>query len=440
MKKFLFASAMALGVVTLVSSPALHAQDITIKDPAEFAAYQNAASQSDPKAKAQAEESFLKTYPQSVVKPALLDELLTTYLQVQDQDNALSAASRLLQVDPNNFKAIYYSVVIKKGQCGKTQDQQTCDDAAALAQKGLSIAKPATTSDADWTKMTHAAFPTFHSAIALDDAIKKDFKGAQSEYVSELKLYSDDETKTAGLQDTLLLAQAYSQPGSSQDLKDAIWFYARVWNFAPPQYKAQIEPKLEYYYKKYHGGLDGLDAIKQQAAASEFPADGFSIAQAKSPAEQIHDLISSTPDLNTLALDDKETILALGTKDDADKLWAVLKDKTTGIPALVIESTASSIKLAVSQDARASKVADFVVNLKKPLTDAELALYPAGFEFKSSPDAVISGTFDSYTKVPATDTTSASAQIIMRDGEIFPAEKKKAAVPARKPSPAHHHQ
>jgi len=439
MKKFLFASATTLAGLSLVSAPALRAQqDITIKDQAEYAAYQSATSQSDPKTKASAEESFLKTYPQTVVKQLVLDNLVDTYWSLQDQDDTLNAANRLLQVDPNNLKATLYSVLIKKGQCAKTSDAQACDDGATLAQKGLTIPKPATTSDADWTKLTHVAYPIFHSAIALDDVVsKKDYKGAQGEYASELKLYSDQESQSTGLNDTLLLAQAFSQPGSSQDLKDAIWFYARVWGFAPPQYKAQIEPKLEYYYKKFHGSLDGLDDIKKQAAANVFPPSGFSITAAKSPAEQIHDLVASTPDLNTLALDDKETILALGSQEDADKLWAVLKDKTTGVPATVIEITANQIKVAVSQDAKASNVADFVVNLKKPLTDAEVAQYPKGFEFKAAPAAELAGTFDSYTKVPATDTTSTSAQIIMRDGEVIPAEKK--TTPARKPSPAHHH-
>jgi hypothetical protein len=131
-----------------------------------------------------------------------------------------------------------------------------------VAQKGLAATKPAATSDDEWKKLTHAAYPIFNSAIALDDVVsKKDYKAAQDQYTTELKLFSDDESKSAGLQDSLLLAQAYSQPGSSQQLIPAIWFYARVWDFAPAQYKAQIEPKLEYYYKKYHGGLDGLDAV-----------------------------------------------------------------------------------------------------------------------------------------------------------------------------------
>jgi hypothetical protein len=448
MKKFIFASALALAVSAFVVSPVLRAQDISIKDQAEFNAYQNAASQSDPKAKAAAYEQFLTQYPQTVAKQSVLNELVGIYWTAQDADHTLSAASRVLQVDPNNAQAIVYSVIIKKGQCAKTTDVQTCDDAAALAQKGLTVSKPASFSDAQWQQLQHAGGPIFHSTIALDDVIsKKDYKGAQTEYGSELKLYSDDESKSAGLNDTLLLAQAYSQPGSAQDLKEAIWFYARVWAFAPAQYKAQIEPKLEYYYKKFHGGLDGLDAIKQQAAASVFPPGTISITPAKSPAEQIHDLITQTPDLNTLALADKETILALGSKTvtnpdgtvvtgDADKMWAVLKDKNTGIPGVVIAIAANQVKLAVTQDAKDSKLADFIINLKTPLTDAQLKLYPVGFEFKAAPDAEIAGTFDSYTQVASTDTTSAGAQIIMREGEIIPAEKKK--VPVHKPSPAHH--
>ncbi len=434
MKKFAIASVTALAGLSLVYVPVLRAQQsqpgLTIQNPTEFAAYQNAASQTDPKAKAAAEEDFLKNYPQSVAKSLVLNDLLNTYWQLQDQNDTLSAASRVLQVDPNNPQAILYSVLIKKNQCAQTSDAQTCDDAAALAQKGLAISKPSDMDEAHWTQITHAAYPIYHSAIALDDvASKKDYKDAQSEYSEELKLYSPQESQSNGLNDTLLLAQAYSQPGSAQSLIPAIWFYARVWNFAPAQYKAQIEPKLEYYYKKYHGGLDGLDAIKQQAATSVFPPASFTIAPAKSPAEQIHDLIAATPDLTTLALEDKETILALGSPDDANKLWTLLKDKQTQVPGIVIAATNDQIKVAVTQDAQASKVADFIVNLKKPLTDAELKLYQPGFTFKVSPDAELVGTYDSYTKVPATATTSDSAQIILREGEVVPAEKK---------TPVHH--
>ena len=102
---------------------------------------------------------------------------------------------------------------------------------------------------------------------------KKDFKAAQEDYTEELKMYTDDQSKSQGLVDTLQLAQAYSQPGATQDLPKAVWYlYARVWAYAPPAYKAQIEPKLEYYYKKYHGSLDGLDAAQAAGHGDNLPA------------------------------------------------------------------------------------------------------------------------------------------------------------------------
>ncbi len=443
MKKLVFACLVALASAGFVAGPTLHAQDqggqITIKDPAEYNAYQMFSTQTDPKQKIAAGDAFLEKYPQSVVKKAVLDSLLDAYRATNDSQKVVDTANKLLQIDPSNLKAILYSVLIKKQQCGEKSDAATCDDAAALAQKGLQATKPADTPDDAWKNMTAAAAPIFHSAIALDDAIsKKDFKGAQEAYTDELKLYNDDQAKSQGLVDTLQLAQAYSQPGAAQDLVKACYLYARVWDYAPPQYKAQIEPKLEYYYKKYHGGLDGLDQLKQQAQGSPLPPGTLNITPAKSPAEQIHDLIAQTPDLKSLALADKETVLALGSKDDADKLWALLKDQQTQVPGVVIEADANTVKVAVTQDAKDTKTADFVVNMKKPLTEAELKVVQPGYEFKSAQGAAqLVGTYDSYTQTPATSTTAQAAVIVLRDGEYIPEEKKKAPVhhaPAHRPA------
>ena len=101
---------------------------------------------------------------------------------------------------------------------------------------------------------------------------------------------------------------------------------------------------------------------------------------------------------------------------------------------MVIEAEANTIKVAVTQDAKDTKVADFVVNMKKPLTDAELKVIQPGFEFKTQGGAQLVGTYDSYTQTPATPTTAQAAVIVLREGEYIP-EKKKAA-PVRR-APAH---
>ena len=474
MKKLVFASVMALASLSLVPTLTLRAQDqpgtIQIKDPAEFNAYQMATTQSDPKAKAAALDDFLTKYPNSSAKRAVLDMLLDTYQQLGDQDKVLDTAGKILQVDPNNLKAIYISAFLKKGQCAKTSDQATCDDAGALAQKGLNAPKPAGVSDEDWKKQTDATFPFFHSVLAVDDIVgKKDPKGGVDEYTKELQMYPPQATQSgSALGDTLQMALAYvklqlldaqvardaqakakATPGdaslaaaakaatdkANQDYLLASWFFARAWNFAPANFKSQIEPQLEYYFKKYHGDTTGIDQLKQMAAATVFPPTDLAtkFTAAKTPEEQIHDLLTNTPDLNTLALADKETILSVGSKEDADKLWALLQGKDTPVPGIVIESNPSQIKVAVTQDAKDAKTPDFIVNMKEPLAEKEV---PApGSELKLLKDGgpELDGTYDTYTQVPASATAAASAQIVLKDGIL---QSKKA--PAHKPAAAHH--
>jgi tetratricopeptide (TPR) repeat protein len=469
MKKVVFASLMVLTSVSLVVVPSRQAQasgaqapataasgqdssTIQIKDPAEYNAYQTAITQSDPKAEAAALEDFLKNYPQSVVKKAVLEVLVDTYQKLQDPDKELTATSRVLQIEPNNEQAIFLSVYIKKGQCAKTSDAQTCDDAATLAQKGLTVAKPDATSADDWKKATATYYPVFHSTIALDDALsKKDFKATEAEYTAELMLFSDDQSKSAGLADTYQLAESYVQPGDGQDVVKAIYLYARAVDFAPANYKGPIEKKLEYWYKKYHGKLDGLDDVKTKAAATTFPPADFKIAPAPTPAEQIHTMLTDpSTNLASLALSDKETILALGSKDDAEKIWAVMKDQQTPVPGTVIEATATVIKVAVTDDSKLAKVPDFIVTLKTALPEKEIP--QPGFEFglASKGQAELDGTYDSYTQVPpkaatpatattpAAAATEAAAQIMLRDGSIQPVKKTAPHKPTATHRPAAH--
>ncbi|HVN92848.1 MAG TPA: hypothetical protein VMT38_04100 [Terracidiphilus sp.] len=384
MKKLVFASAMALASICLVSTPALRAQDsgqISLP-PDQFNAYQNAMTQTDPGQKAAALEGFLQAYPTSQVKTTILENLIDVYNQLNQPAKAIDAASRLLQVDPNNFKALLASVYLKKQQCSSTldasgvaTDAQTCDDAAALAQKGLTAPKPAATSQDDWNKLTGAAYPIFHSAIALDDAVsKKDFAASIKEYTAELMLYPPAACTQPGqcLADTLQLAQAYAKPGPARDEVKAVWFYARAWDFAPPAYKTQIEPQLEYWYKRFHGTLDGdaaitqqINAIKTQAQSTLFPPADFAIAPAPTPADLAHHAYTSG-DPKALSLEDKEYILANGSDADATGLWALLKGQPTPVPGIVIADPATELHITVTTLASV-KPKDYVVKLTNPV-------------------------------------------------------------------------
>ncbi|HEV2326813.1 MAG TPA: hypothetical protein VGS10_22940 [Terracidiphilus sp.] len=390
MKKLVFASAMALASLGLIGTPTLYAQaaggqgGISLP-PAEFNAYQTAVSETNPQQKAAALESFLKTYPQSQVKKEVLDQLMDTYRGLNDLDQELSACNRMLQIDPNNLKAILYSVLIKKAQCSKTVNAQTgvatdpqpCNDGSSLAQKGLTAPKPADVSDQDWKNETGVAYPLFHSMIALDDtASKKDYADAIKQYNLELQALSAQEANQPGpaLVDQLYLAQAYTRPGVT-DLPKAIWFYARFVDNAPPAYQKQVEPDLEYYYKRFHGNADGLDAVKTAAKSTVFPPADFKIAPAPSPAQVVDNVLASTPDLTKLNLEDKEYILANGSPAAQQKLWSVLQNQVTPVPGVVTGVTSTGLTVHIEVGPHVAH--DFTVALKNPMAAKDIRAVPS---------------------------------------------------------------
>jgi hypothetical protein len=420
MKKVVFASLLVFASSALASLPVALAQDsgsqssqITIKDPAEYNAYTNAIGQSAPAAKAAAIESFLTQYPNSIVKAEMLEQLVGAYQATGDTAKTFDAAKRLLQVDPNNLRALTFVVYVEKAQAGG--DQTKLDDAAANAQKGINATKPSNMSDADFQKLKDLATPIFYSAEGADDVAKKDYKDAITAYSAELKAEKDPTATTSGipLADTYYLGNAYVQQ-DPKDLVNGIWFLTRAAQYLQEPYKSVAEKAAEYWYQKYTGKMDGFDQVKQLAHDNVFPPDSYKPVPAPpppSPQELAHQAIVGTPDPSKLALGDQEYILANGSTDDAQKVWGVLQGKTTQVPGVVIQATADSVQLAVSDDAKQSQKADFTINMKTPLKEV-----PA-----TGTNVTLIGTFDSYTQNPP--------MIIMKDGEAKPAEKK---TPARR--------
>ena len=94
------------------------------------------------------------------------------------------------------------------------------------------------------------------------------------------------------------------------------------------------------------------------------------------------------------------------------------------------------IKVAVTDDAKSAKIADFIVRLKTPVPCKEAPA--AGFDYgqQSKGEAELDGTYDTYKQVPATATLAQTAEIVLRDGAIVP-EKKRSAAP-HKPAAGHH--
>jgi tetratricopeptide (TPR) repeat protein len=419
-KKFLYVTVLALAGTAMSAAPMMQAQSagsgsITIKDPAEYNAYNSAISQPSPQAKESAIEGFLQQYPNSVVKKQVLEILMDAYTQTGNTDKALGAARQVLQIDPTDLRALALSAYILKAQAGQKTNPADAvpllDEAAKDAQAGLTAPAPDGADATNYDKMKATVTPLFDGAIANDDLEKKDYDNAIKYFQDELKsMPAAQQTAGPGIEDTYLLGTAYVQK-TPQDLVNAVWYLARAAAYAPEPFKDEIQKAAQYWYKKYHGGTDGFDQVQAQAKASLNPPAGFTITPAPpppSPQELAHNAVTSTPDLKTMALTDKEFVLANGTTDDAGKVWDTMKGLTTKVPGKVISATPDSVQLAVSDDAQQSNKADFTINMKAPLktppTIGSIVTFIA--------------TFDSYTQTPP--------MIIMKDGELPPTTKPRA--------------
>jgi hypothetical protein len=430
MKKVVVASLLAVASVAPVARMAVAQTQVNLgsnaqsaggvqMSPAEYKAYNDAIAQTTPQTKAPALEAYLTAYPQSAVKAAVLEQLMLAYSSF-DPVKTLDAADRLLQVDPNNLRALTFEAYFRQQAGDQATDaaakQAAYDKAAEYAQKGLTVTKPAEMSDADFNALKTAATPVFYRAIATAALGKKDAATAIDALKKSLASVPVADTTKPGplLQDTYTLGSAYYQ-STPPDLLNCAWYAARAAAFAPEPYKSQMLPLAKYCYKKYHGADDGFDALLAAAQQSLDPPAGFTVKPAPKPSDIVAQVIASTPDLATLAISDKEFILANGTPEDAAKVWDTIKGKSVQFPgATVISVSDTELKVAVSDDAVQSKTADFTFQLTQPL---------------KTPPAVgdkvdVTGTYASFTPSPL--------MITMSDGAIV--EKK---APAKKPTTTH---
>ena len=387
-----------------------------IKDPAEYNAYVGAVQQSDPAAKISGLEAFLTQYPNSVMKEDALEILMGTYQQKGDPNKMGDTAQRLLQLNPNNVRALALLAYSKRvaAQAGQNP-QQNLADAEQYGQKGQAalqnFAKPEGMSDADYANLKKQMDGIFNAAVGVAALQKKDFPTA----TKSLRVAAEATPTDFSIVYPLALAYLQSTP---PDVVNGSWFAARAASLAPAQMQPQIEKYGKSQYTKYHGSDQGWTDVMAQAKASTTgaPPDGFTITQyiPPSPADQAAELVK-TKKVEEMSFAEWELVLSEGKPEDVDKVWGVLKGKPLQMAAQVIAIVSpTNLKLAGSSDDIDAKRADIDLTMT--------AAIPARLMPKESADFQFEGTPVSYEPKPFVMT--------MKEGAILTA---KAPAGAKKP-------
>ncbi|MGA3317704.1 MAG: hypothetical protein ABSC64_14845 [Candidatus Korobacteraceae bacterium] len=366
-----------------------------IKDPAEYNSYVNAIQQTSPQLKSQGLEAFLQTYPNSVMKEDALEQLMVAYQQANDAKKTIDAANRVLQVNPNNIRALALLAGYNRQIAlqGGPQAAQSAQQAEQYGQKGLqalqSMQKPEGMNDADFVKLHNNFTAIFDGAVAFGALQKKDFATAQKDFREAV----GDETQP-DLVDVYQLGTADLEANPMNP--EGFWFIIKASQLAQGTGQAQILDYGRKKYIRYHGSEDGWNDLVKQAQSSQsiLPPAGFTVAAAPpppSPAEQAADLVKSK-DPKQMSFAEWELVLSSGNHQAADTVWNAIKGKTVKLQAAVIGATANSVQLAGSDDDIEAKKADITLTMDKPI--------PAHLVPQAGAMMAFQGTVSSYTPNP----------------------------------------
>ncbi|HZD31558.1 MAG TPA: hypothetical protein VE779_07835 [Candidatus Angelobacter sp.] len=364
---FLLVCTLAMAVIPYAAAQA--PQKPQIKDPAEYNAYVNAVQQSDPAAKSQAIEAFLQTYPNTVMKEEALVQLMGAYQQSNNASKTIDTASRILQVNPSNIRALALLSYYYRSLCaqGGADAPKNCDQATQYGQKGLdslpNMPKEGM-SDADYNKMHNELTGIFDGAVGFAALQKKDMATAQK----DLREAVADESQP-NIADIYPLATADLEAKPMNP--EGFWFAIKAAGLAQGPGQQQILDYARKKYIRYHGSEDGwADLVKQaQGAQGVMPPAGFTVAAAPpppSPAEQAADLVKSK-DPKQMSFAEWQLVLSSGNAQAADTVFSAIKDKAVKLVANVISASPSKLVLAGSADDIDDKKADITLTMTKPL-------------------------------------------------------------------------
>jgi len=391
MKKILVAVVLGVAVVAGAQDAAQPAQGQPaaaqssapiIKDPAEYNAYVSAIGQADPTAKISGLEAFLTQYPSSIMKTQALEVLMGTYQQTNNVKKTMDAATRLLQVDPNNERALFLLAYFDRlmAQNGDPNAKQLLVDAKKYGQQGLDnlpkFTKPAGTSDDDFKKMTDQMNVVFHAAIGIAALQDKDYATT----VTHLRAAADGTPQDFSIIYPLALAYLGQTP---PDYQNGIWFAARAAAIAPAQAQPQIEKYARSQYVKFHSADDGWADV---LAAAKANAPQVAIKPAPTPAEQAHAMAIATPP-DKMDFAQWEFILGNGAQADQDLVWNAIKGKAVQLNGTVIKATATEFDIAGSLDDIDAKKTDITLTFESPIPASRIPKEGTSMDFQGEPSA-----------------------------------------------------
>lgn len=364
---------------------ALAASDISAQtrnsfaNPAEYDSYMAALNTRDAAKRATAMEVFVAWYPGSVLKVEALEQAIAAWHAANQPAKADVMAARLLQVDPDNVRAL-----ANRAYAGRTRaaagDAAALAPAVAAAERGLIVLpqwqKPVSLTDAAFARVREQMAGVFNGTLGFAALQAKDYDGARRYYRLSVAAEPDN------LQDVYQLTVAQLE-GTPLDAL-GFWYAARAIAIARAAKNEAAAADIDRYvrsrYRIYRGSEEGWNELVARVVAGErAPPANFvkSIPRMLTPPEAALVLVEDN-DPSSLSFANWALVLrhrdaTPANKAAAEKVWQAIGVKQQGggarlkIAVKVISATPDRIEAAITDESRAGNVVDLVVTMARPL-------------------------------------------------------------------------
>ncbi|MBS0548123.1 MAG: hypothetical protein JSR24_10245, partial [Proteobacteria bacterium] len=247
---------MAMLIVVSTGGPALAQGDPA----AQQKAYTAILATPDATKRAQALELFIAYYPASPLMIPAHEQLMASWQAAQDPARSDAAATRLLQIDPGNVRALANKVFVGRARLA-TGDVSGLAGIVAMAERGLAALpkwpKPEGVSDQEFARLKLQATAIFDSALGFAAQHAKDYVKARRYYLDAVTLAPDN------LQDVYQLAVVQLESTPLDPL--GFWYAARAIALAREARSEQAATSIDRYararYHAYHGSEEGWDPL-----------------------------------------------------------------------------------------------------------------------------------------------------------------------------------
>jgi tetratricopeptide (TPR) repeat protein len=348
-----------------------------VTNPAEYKNYLAAVNTQDAAKRAQALEIFLAWYPYSVLRTEAYEQTMAAWQAANNPAKADAIAVRLLQLDPDNVRAL-----ANRAYSGRTQamagDEKALAPAVEAARRGIAALpkwrKPAPITEPDFTRLKMQIVAVFDGTLGYAALQAKDYAKARTHFLEAVNVDPTNLPDTYQLAVSLLEAKPIDALG--------FWYAARAIAIARSAKNETAAAEIEKYararYIHYHGSDKDWSKLVTRVAGEQRPPDNFaeSISRAMSPAETAV-YMAEKSDVGSLSFDDWEFILShRGDSPDnqaaADKVWKAIMEKQQGgarlkLPVKVIKAASERIEAALSEESQARNTVDLEITLGHPL-------------------------------------------------------------------------